>query len=160
MRATSDLNSPITVNFSSLISKMLMFNLAISHSTTCNLPWFMDLAFQVPMQYCSLLHQTLLPSPVMSTTGCCFCFGSVPSFSLELFLYWSPIAYWAPTDLWSSSFSVLSFAFSYCSWGSKGRYTELVCHSLFQWTTFCQNFPPWPVHLGWPYTAWLIVLLS
>ena len=29
--------------------------------------------------------------------------------SLELFLHWSPVAYWAPTDLGSSSFSVLSF---------------------------------------------------
>ena len=28
---------------------------------------------------------------------------------LELFLHWSPVAYWAPTDLGSSSFSVLSF---------------------------------------------------
>ena len=23
--------------------------------------------------------------------------------------------------------------------------------------TFCQKSPLWPVHLGWPYTAWLIV---
>ena len=59
------------------------------------------------MQYCSLQHRTLLSSPITSTTRCCFCFGS--SFSLELFLHWSPIAYWAPTDLGSSSFSVLSF---------------------------------------------------
>ena len=28
---------------------------------------------------------------------------------LELFLHWSPIAYWAPTDLGSSSFSILLF---------------------------------------------------
>ena len=60
-------------------------------------PWFMDLTFQVPMQYCSLQHLTLLPSPVTSTTGCCFCFGSVSSFFLELFLHWFPVAYWAPT---------------------------------------------------------------
>ena len=32
----------------------------------------MNLIFQVPMQCCSLQHQTLLPSPVTSTTGCCF----------------------------------------------------------------------------------------
>ena len=69
----------------------------------------MDLTFQVPMQYCSLQHQTLLPSLVTSTTGCCFCFGSVSSFFLELFFHWSPVACWAPTDMGSSSFSVLSF---------------------------------------------------
>ena len=39
---------------------MSMFTLAISCLTTSNLPWFMDLTFQVPMQYCSLQHQTLL----------------------------------------------------------------------------------------------------
>jgi len=86
-----------------------MFTLAISCLTTYNLPWFMDLTFHVPMQYCSLQHQTLLPSPVPFTTACCFCFGSIPSFFLELFLHWSPVAYWAPTDLGSSSFSVLFF---------------------------------------------------
>ena len=69
----------------------------------------MDLTFQVPMQYCSLQHQALLPSPVTFTTGCCVCFGSIPSFFLELFLHWSPVAYWAPTDLGSSPFSILSF---------------------------------------------------
>ena len=90
---------------------MSMSTLVISCLTTSNLPWFMDLTFQVPMQYCSLQHQTLLLSPVPSTTGCCFCFGSIPSFFLELFLHWSPVAYWAPTDLGSSSFSVLYFFF-------------------------------------------------
>ena len=88
---------------------MLTYTLAISCLTTSNLPWFMDLTFHVPMQSCSLQHQTFLPSPVTSTTGCCFCFGSVSSFFLELFLHWSPAAYWAPTNLRSSSFRVLSF---------------------------------------------------
>ena len=27
----------------------------------------------------------------------------------------------------------------------------MVCHSLLQWITFCQTFPPWP---GWPHMAW------
>ena len=88
---------------------MSLFTLAISCLTTSSLPWFMDVIFQVPMQYCTLQHLTLLPSPVTSTTGCCLCFGSVSTFFLELFLHWSPVAYWAPTDLGSSSFSVLSF---------------------------------------------------
>ena len=61
------------------------------------------------MHYCFLQHRTLHLSPVISTTGCCFCFGSIPLFLLELFLHCSPVAYWAPTDLRSSSFSILSF---------------------------------------------------
>ena len=88
---------------------MLMFTLAISSLTTSNLLWFMDLTFQVPMQYCSLQHWTLLLSPVTSTAGYCFCFGSISSLFLESFLHWSPVAYWAPNDLGSSSFSILSF---------------------------------------------------
>ena len=27
-------------------------------------------------------------------------------------------------------------------WCSQGKNTEVVCHSLLQWTTFCQNSPP------------------
>ena len=87
---------------------MSMFTLAISCLTTSNLHSFMDLTFQVPTQY-SLQHQTLLSPPVTSTTGCCFHLGSISSFFLELFLHWFPVAYWAPTDLGSSSFSVISF---------------------------------------------------
>ena len=44
----------VPIHFSSLIPKMLMFILAISCLTVSNLPWLMDLTFQVPMQYCSL----------------------------------------------------------------------------------------------------------
>ena len=88
---------------------MSMFTLAISCLTSCNLAWFMDLTFPVPMQYFSLQYWTFLPSPVTSTAGCCFCFGSISSLFLELILQWSPVAYWAPTNLGSSSFSVLSF---------------------------------------------------
>ena len=61
---------------------MSMFTLAISCWTTSNFPRVMDLTFQDPMQYCSLHHQTLILSPVPSTTGCCFCFGCIFSFFL------------------------------------------------------------------------------
>ena len=62
-----------------------------------------------------------------------FCFGSISSFFLELFLHWSPEAYLAPSNLESSSFNVIYlFAFPYCSWGSQGKNTEVVCHSLLQ----------------------------
>ena len=111
---------------------MSMFTLAISCLTTSNLPWFMDLTIQVPMHYCSLQHQTLLPSTVTSTTGCCFCFDSVSSFFLELFLHWSPVACWAPTKLGSLSFSVLSFCLFILFMGfSRQEYwSGLPCLSL------------------------------
>ena len=118
---------------------MSKFTLAISRLTTSTLLWFMDITFQIPMQYCSLQHQTFLPLPVASTAGYCVWFGSIPSVFLELLLHWSPVAYWALTDL-AFPLSISShFAFSYCSWGSQGKNIEVVCHSLLQWTTFSQN---------------------
>ena len=98
-----------------------MFTLAVICLTTSNLPWFMDLTFQVPKQYCSLQHWTLLLSPVTSTRRCCFYFGSVSSLFLELFLHSSPAAYWCPHfPTWEVHFSVsYIFAFSYCSWCSQ-----------------------------------------
>ena len=107
------------------------------------------------MQYCSLQHRTLLPAPVTSTTGYCFCFGSVPLFFLELFLHWSPVAYWAPTNLGKSSFSVLSFCLFILFMGFSRQEYWMVCHSLLQWIAFCQTSPPWLVHYGWPHRGWL-----
>jgi len=104
----------------------------LSYLTTSNLPWFMDLIFHVPIHYCSLQHWILLLPPDTSTTGDFFHFGSDFSFLLELFLCSSLIAYWAPTDLGSSFFSVISFCLSYCSCGSQGKKTEVVCHCLLQ----------------------------
>ena len=71
----------------------------------------MELTFQVPMQYFSLQHQISLSPQDASTTRCCFCSGSASSFLLEPFLLSSPVAYWVPTSLGSSSFSVIFFRF-------------------------------------------------
>ena len=108
------------VHFSSLILKMSMFTVVTSCLTTFNLSWFMDLTFQVPMQYCSLQHQSLLPSAVTPRTGRCVCFGSISSFFLVLFLHSSPVAYHAPTNLGSSSFSVIEVIKSRVKW-AQGR---------------------------------------
>ena len=87
---------------------MCMFTLAISCLTTSN---FLDSWTYHSRFLCNiaLQHQTLLPSSVLSITGCYFCFGSVSSFFLKLLLHWSLVAYWVPTNLGRSSFRVLSF---------------------------------------------------
>ena len=133
---------------------MLMFTLVISYSTTSNLPWFMDLTFQVPMQYCSLQHRTLHLSPVTSTAGYCFCFGSIPSFFLELFLHWSPVACWAPNDLGSSSFSKLLFClfilfmgFSWQEYWSVLPFPSPVDHMLSDLSTM--TCPCWVAPQAW-----------
>ena len=92
----------------------------------------MDLTFQVPRQYCSLQHRTLSIGPY-------FYHLSHPQlgivFALAPFLhsFWSYFS----TDLqshighlltWGVPLSVsYHFAFSYCSWGSQGKNTEVVC---------------------------------
>ena len=133
---------------------MSTFTLAISCLPTPNFPWFMDLTFQVPMQHCSLQHRTLLSSPVTSTAGRCFQSGCVFILSEVI----SPLISSSILDTYRPEeflFQCPIIAFSYCSWGSRGKKTEVVCHSLLQWTTFCQTSPPWPAHLGWPHTTWL-----
>ena len=127
---------------------MSMFTLAISCLITSNLLLFMVpgsrfySSFQVPMQYCSLQHGTLLLSPVTSTTGCCFLFGSISSFFPELFLHSSPVDI-GHLQTWVVHLSVsYFFPFSYYLLGSHGKNIEVVCHSHLQWSTFCQNSPP------------------
>ena len=133
---------------------MLTFTLAIYCLTTSNLPWFMDLTFQVPMQYCSLQHRILLLSQITSTTGYCFCFGSIPSSFLELFLHWSPVVYWAPIDLGSSSFDILSFCcfipfmgFSRQEYWSGLPFPSPVDHILSALSTM--TWPSWVVPQAW-----------
>ena len=58
---------------------MSMFILAIPCLITSDLPWFIDLTFQVPMQYCCLQHQTLLPTPQLSVV-----FALAPSLHSEV----------------------------------------------------------------------------
>ena len=82
-----------------------MFTLTISCLSTSNLLWFIDLTFQVLMQYCSLQHQILLLPPGISPTEHHFRFGPASSFFLELF----PGVYWTPCDLGGSFSCALSF---------------------------------------------------
>ena len=154
------------MHFSSLIHKMSMLTLVISCLTMSNLPWFMDLTFQVPMQYCSLLHWTLLSIPDIVTTECHFHFGPGTSFFLELLLYHN-----CPLPFPSSKLDIFwpgrvhlpvsyLFTFSYCSWSSHSKNTGVICHLLPQQTIFCQNSSLWPIHLGWSYMAWVTAFLS
>ena len=88
---------------------MLIFPLAISCLTTSNLPLFMD------------LHSRFLCNIVLYSIGPYFYNQSHPQLGVVFVLapplhsFWSyfstdlQVAYWAPTDLASSSFSVLSF---------------------------------------------------
>ena len=116
----------------------------------------------IPGSYEMLLFTVsdLASIPVTSTIGCCFCFGSIPSFFLELFLHSSPVAYQALTSLVSLSFSVLSFCllilfmgFSKQECWSGLPFPSPVDHVLSELSIM--TLPS-----GWPYTVCLIVSLS
>ena len=120
-----------------------MFTLAISCLTTSNLCCFMDLTFQVPRPYCSLHDQIFLPSPVTSPTGFFFfffCFVSISLFFLELFLHWFPVADWTPTNLGSSSFSVLFFPFHTIHGILKARVLKLFVIAFSSGPRFVRTF--------------------
>ena len=97
----------------------------------------------------------------------CFYHWSHPQLGIVFALASSLHSLWSyfSTDLqqlighlptWGVHLSVsYHFVFAYCSWDSQGKNSEVVCHSLLQWTTFCQTSPPWPDRFGWPHMAWL-----
>ena len=140
-----------------------------------SLPWFMDLTFQDPMQYCSLQDQILLWSPDRSTAECHFCFGPATSSFLELWvvvLCSSPVAHWTPPKLEDSSFSVVSFClfiqlmgFSWQLYWIGLPFPLPVHHILSELSTVsggdmhpCGDI--WLICLRWPCRAWLIASLS
>ena len=132
---------------------MLMFMLAISCLTKFNLPWFMDLTLD--------LYEMLF------FTASDFTFTTRHIHNWASFLPWSTlfilsrtISLLCPSNIldtyqpgglifWCHIFLL----FHIVSQSSRSKNTGVVCHSLLQWTMFCQNCPPWPVHLGWPCTA-------
>ena len=117
---------------------MLVFTLVISCLAIFDLPWYLDLIFQVLKQYCSWQHWTLLPS--------CHIYNWALFFPLALSLhsFWSYFSTFLQEHIghlltWGVHLSVsYLFAFSHCLWGLQGKNTKVVCHSLLLWTTFCQ----------------------
>ena len=139
------------MHFSPLSPKISVFNLAIFCLSTSNLLWFMDLTFQVPIQYCSLLHKF------------CFHHQTYPQLSVVSALAQPHHSVWSyyslPSALpqwhirhlltWGAHLLVsYLFVFSYCPWGSPGKNTGVSCHFLLQWTTFCHNCSLWPSWLA------------
>ena len=116
---------------------------AIYPSTTADSPRFTALTFQVPMQYCSLQHQTftlttrhipnwasfpLWPSHAIVSGSISNCPLLSPSSILDTF---------QPAGLIFQCHILC--AFSYCPWGSCGKNAGMVCHSLLQWPRFVRT---------------------
>ena len=123
---------------------------AIYPSTTADSPRFTALTFQVPMQYCSLQHQTFTLTTRHIHNWASFLLW-LSCFILSRAISNCPLLF--PTSILDTfrygahlPKSYL-FAFSYCSWGSCSKNTGMVCNSLLQWTMFCHNSSLWPVCL-------------
>ena len=150
----------LTASWSFLVSQLFVDVNSCHLLFDANLPWFMDLTFQVPMQYCSLQHWTLLPSPVTSTLGivlllfCLFILSVVISPLISCSILGT---YWPGEFIFQCP---IFLPFHTVHGVLKARILKWFANSRLQWTTFYQNSPPWPVHRGWPYMAWLIVSLS
>ena len=87
-----------------------------------------------------------------SYSSAIFSWSSILSFFLELFLHWAPVVYWAPTNLGSSSFIILSFClfllfmgFSRQIYQSGWPFPSLVDHILSDLSTItCPScVAPW-----------------
>ena len=119
-------------------SRLLLESMRAAAAAACHLSWSLQYLF---LKTSNPIHNWVL-----------FFLWLHPFILSGVISPWSPVAYWAPTDLGSSSFSILSFCL-FILFSRQECWS--VCHSLLQWTTFCQTSPPWPTHLGWPHKAWL-----
>ena len=141
---------------------MSMLNLANSCFITSNLPWLMNLTVQVPMQYYSLQHWTLVSPPDIFTTEHHFRFGLASSFFLELLV----IAFCFPSsilDTFQSEgliFQCRIFLPFHTAHGVLlARILEQVAFSSSSGRVLSAS-SLWPICLGWPCMAWLIASLS
>ena len=97
---------------------MSMFTLAISRLTTSNLPWFMDLTFQVPVQYeaCGIL----IPQPRLGK------WNLKPWTPREAPAY--VLLHSVASDLlWPHGLQPTRLL---CPWDSPGKNTGVGCHAL------------------------------
>ena len=117
----------------------------MSHLTAFSLPWFMNLTFQVPGSTALYSITISITSHIHSWALFPFC-SDVSSFFLELFLHSSPVAYWAPANLGSSSFCIIRFYLFILFMGFSGQehwsglpVPSLVDHVLSELSTMTRS---------------------
>ena len=97
---TSELYMPVIFFFNFLNWMELVSPQSLQRSSMMGLTEFLSSILWCPnLTSLSWWRRRTSLKTVTFATGCCFCFGSIPLFFLELFLHWSPVVFWAPTDL-------------------------------------------------------------
>ena len=140
---------------------MLTFTLAISCLTPSNLPWFIDLTFQVPMQYCSLQHWTLLPVTRHIHNWVLFLLW------LHLFILSGVISPLISRSI-LGTYQPGEFIFQYPIFLPFHTVHGVLKARILKWfaipfssgTHFVRTIHHDPICLGWPYMAWLIVFIE
>ena len=107
--------------------EMSMFTFDISCLITSNLPSFMDLIFQVPIQYCALQHQLYLHHQTHPQLGLIFALAQ-PLYSFWSYFSALPQQYTGHLQTWAAHLPAsYLYVFSYCPWGSHGKNSEVIC---------------------------------
>ena len=129
---------PTPVHFSSLIPKDV--SVQSCHFLLDNILFTFTDGPNIPSSYAILFFTA---SDFTFTTRCNHNWASFLLW-LSLFILSVAISLLCPSRILGTYqpggfiFQYHIFAFSYSSWGSQGKNTEVVCDSLLQWTTFCQ----------------------
>ena len=153
---SSELNSPILVHFSSLIPKIHSCHLLFEHFQFTlihgpNISGFYAVLFFIASDFSFItthIHNWVL----FSLWFCLFFLSEVisPLFSSSISVTYQPGGFIFQCHTFLLFHTVHRVL--------KARRVKWFAIPFSSGPHFCQNSPPWPVHLGWPYTAWLIEL--
>ena len=127
------------------ITSSLMRWLLVSHSSLWQNLNLAQLSWkQTPLQKTVSLY--------LFTYFYIFIFTTVLGYRKKLSRKYKEFPYTLSTHLWATPINILRwYSIFILLWATI---EIVVCHSLLQWTTFCQTSPPWPARLGWPHMAW------
>ena len=131
---------------------MLMFTLAISCLTTSSLPWFMDLTFHVPLQYCSLQSKLIKLITWTTTLSNSMKLWAVPCRATQD--GWVMVE--SSDKMWSTgegNGKPLQYSCLENPMNSINSMVELGYHSLHPWTfvgiyEHCEKGPPHPTGIS------------
>ena len=136
---------------------MLMFTLTISCLTASDLPWFMGpgshaILFFTASDFTSItshIHNWML---FLLWLHLFILFGVIsPLISSSILGTYRPEEFIFQCPIFSPFHNVHGVL--------KARVLKWFAIPFSSGPHFCQNSPPWPIHLRWPYKAWLIVSL-
>ena len=127
---------------------MLMFTLAISCLIKSNLPWFMDLTFKVPLQYCSLQPWTFTTRHIHDWASFLLWLSLfIPSGSFS----YCPLPFLSSIldPFWPFCFSLFTYEAHVILWHFLGSFSLFFQPNLISWPL--SSYPQLPAILNTSY---------